>query len=203
MPFRPRCNQGTFDGASNQSSPPGMQRAVGYKMHCSFVSPIPFNYAVQKGRRIVSERGVSATKTRQYHPESRTRVTISEAATQGYFRLWCHLAGKFNQSEPSSQHVVDGHPRGVTKGRRRFLYHKTSSDDSGCGSAKVCLPQLCRMPKENDPGLCSTPHCEDDSEVLPAYSTEARGHLHVEHGLPRCGREHSRRFCGRLRRAKR
>ena len=42
--------------ASNQSSPPGMQRAVGYKMHCSFVSPIPFNYAVQKGRRIVSER---------------------------------------------------------------------------------------------------------------------------------------------------
>ena len=70
--------------ASNQSSPPGMQRAVGYKMHCSFVSPIPFNYAVQKGRRIVSECGVSATKTRQYHPESRTRVTISEAATQGY-----------------------------------------------------------------------------------------------------------------------
>ena len=70
--------------STNQSSPPGMQRAVGYKMHCSFVSPIPFNYAVQKGRRIVSERGVSATKTRQYHPESRTRVTISEAATQGY-----------------------------------------------------------------------------------------------------------------------
>ena len=70
--------------SSNQSSPPGMQRAVGYKMHCSFVSPIPFNYAVQKGRRIVSECGVSATKTRQYHPESRTRVTISEAATQGY-----------------------------------------------------------------------------------------------------------------------
>ena len=34
------------------------------------------------------------------------------------------------------------------------------------------------MPKENDPGLCSTPHCEDDSEVLPTYSTEARGHLH-------------------------
>ena len=57
----------------------------------------------------------------------------------GYFRLWCHLAGKFNQSEPSSQHVVDGHPRGVTKGRRRFLYHKTSSDDSGCGSAHSCV----------------------------------------------------------------
>ena len=27
---------------------------------------------------------MSATKTRQYHPESRTRVTISEAATRGY-----------------------------------------------------------------------------------------------------------------------
>ena len=145
----------------------------------------------------------SLAKTRPSPLVVETEVTISEAATQGYFRLWCHLAGKFNQSEPSSQHVVDGHPRGVTKGRRRFLYHKTSSDDSGCGSAKVCLPQLCRMPKENDPGLCSTPHCEDDSEVLPTYSTEARGHLHVEHGLPRCGREHSRRFCGRLRRAKR
>ena len=25
--------------STNQSSPPGMQRAVGYKMHCSFVSP--------------------------------------------------------------------------------------------------------------------------------------------------------------------
>ena len=99
--------------------------------------------------------------------------------------------------------MYTAHPRGVTKGRRRFLYHKTSSDDSGCGSAKVCLPQLCRMPKENDPGLCSTPHCEDDSEVLPTYSTESRGHLRVEHGLPRCSREHSRRFCGRLRRAKR
>ena len=32
-----------------------MQRAVGYKMHCSFVSPIPFNYAVQKRRRLVRE----------------------------------------------------------------------------------------------------------------------------------------------------
>ena len=44
-----------------------------------------------------------------------------------------------------------GHPRGATKGRRRFVHYKTSSDDSGCGSAKVCLPQLCRMPKENEP----------------------------------------------------
>ena len=33
--------------ASNQSSPPGMQRAVGYKMHCSFVSPIPFNCGIR------------------------------------------------------------------------------------------------------------------------------------------------------------
>ena len=27
-----------------------------------------------------------------------------------------------------------GHPRGATKGRRRFVHYKTSSDDSGCGS---------------------------------------------------------------------
>ena len=40
---------------SNQCVPPDMQRAVGYKMHCSFVSPIPFNYAVQKRRRLVWE----------------------------------------------------------------------------------------------------------------------------------------------------
>ena len=164
--------------------------AVGYKRHCSF---IPFNYAVQKRRRLVREHSEELSKN----------APIASRDGRGGIQQWRHLAGKFNQSEPSSQHVVDGHPRGVTKGRRRFLYHKTSIDDSGCGSAKVCLPQLCRMPKENDPGLCSTPHCEDDSEVLPTYSTESRGHLRVEHGLPRCSREHSRRFCGRLRRAKR
>ena len=44
---------------TNQSSPLDMQRAVGYKMHCSFV---PFNYAVQKRRRIVSERGEELSK---------------------------------------------------------------------------------------------------------------------------------------------
>ena len=101
MPFRRGVIRGHSTVASNQSSPPGMQRAVGYKMHCSFVSPIPFNYAVQKGRRIVSERGVSATKTRQYHPESRTRVTISEAATQGYSTVAPPIArDSSNQSSP-------------------------------------------------------------------------------------------------------
>ena len=45
--------------STNQSSPPGMQRAVGYKMHCSFV---PFNYAVQKRRRLVRERGEELSK---------------------------------------------------------------------------------------------------------------------------------------------
>ena len=45
--------------STNQSSPPGMQRAVGYKMHCS---SIPFNYAVQKGRRIVRERSEELSK---------------------------------------------------------------------------------------------------------------------------------------------
>ena len=53
--------QGARD-SPNQSSPPGMQRAVGYKMHCSFVSPIPFNYAVQKRRRLVRERGEELSK---------------------------------------------------------------------------------------------------------------------------------------------
>ena len=48
--------------SSNQSSPPGMQRAVGYKMHCSFVSPIPFTYAVQKRRRLVRERSEELSK---------------------------------------------------------------------------------------------------------------------------------------------
>ena len=47
---------------TNQSSPLDMQRAVGYKMHCSFVSPIPFNYAVQKRRRLVRERGEELSK---------------------------------------------------------------------------------------------------------------------------------------------
>ena len=48
--------------STNQSSPPGMQRAVGYKMHCSFVSPIPFNYAVQKRRRLVREHSEELSK---------------------------------------------------------------------------------------------------------------------------------------------
>ena len=48
--------------STNQSSPPGMQRAVGYKMHCSFVSPIPFNYAVQKRRRLVREHSEVLSK---------------------------------------------------------------------------------------------------------------------------------------------
>ena len=47
---------------SNQCVPPGMQRAVGYKMHCSFVSPIPFSYAVQKRRRLVREHSEELSK---------------------------------------------------------------------------------------------------------------------------------------------
>ena len=33
------------------------------------------------------------------------------------------------------------------------------------------------------PRVVFNTHCEDDSEVLPTYSTEARGHLHVEHDV--------------------
>ena len=66
--------------ASNQSSPPGMQRAVGYKMHCSFVSPIPFNYAVQKRRRLVREHSEELSKTRPSPLVVETEVTISRGA---------------------------------------------------------------------------------------------------------------------------
>ena len=59
MPFRRGVIRGHSTVASNQSSPPGMQRAVGYKMHCSFV---PFNYAVQKRRRLVRERSEELSK---------------------------------------------------------------------------------------------------------------------------------------------
>ena len=62
MPFRRGVIRGHSTVASNQSSPPGMQRAVGYKMHCSFVSPIPFNYAVQKRRRLVREHSEELSK---------------------------------------------------------------------------------------------------------------------------------------------
>ena len=69
--------------STNQSSPPGMQRAVGYKMHCSFVSPIPFNYAVQKRRRLVRESYYtvrSLAKTRPSPLVVETEVTISRGA---------------------------------------------------------------------------------------------------------------------------
>ena len=70
---------------SNQCVPPGMQRAVGYKMHCSFVSPIPFSYAVQKRRRLVREHSEELSKKTRPSPlVVETEVTISEAATQGY-----------------------------------------------------------------------------------------------------------------------
>ena len=48
--------------------------------------------------------------------------------SRGLVGLSSARSSRFAQSEQSSLHVVDGHPRGVTKGRRRFLYHKTSSD---------------------------------------------------------------------------
>ena len=56
----------------------------------------------------------SLAKTRQYHPESRTRVTISEAATRGVFNsgatyrleLQCyHLAGKSERNNNSHNNI--------------------------------------------------------------------------------------------------
>ena len=83
MPFRPSAIRGHSTVASNQSSPPGMQRAVGYKRHCSFISPIPFNYAVQKRRRLVRESYYtvrSLAKTRPSPLVVETEVTISRGA---------------------------------------------------------------------------------------------------------------------------
>ena len=52
--------------STNQSRPPGMQRAV------------------QKGRGIVENAVWSATKTRQYHLESRTRMPFRRGAIRGH-----------------------------------------------------------------------------------------------------------------------
>ena len=71
--------------ASNQSSPPGMQRAVGYKRHCSFISPIPFNYAVQKRRRLVRERSEELSKNASVTCRGNTSSAISPRCNQGTF----------------------------------------------------------------------------------------------------------------------
>ena len=52
--------------STNQSRPPGMQRAV------------------QKGRRIVENAVWSATKTRPYHLESRPRMPFRRGAIRGH-----------------------------------------------------------------------------------------------------------------------
>ena len=79
-------------------------------------------------------RARHATKTRQYDPESRPRMPFRPRCNQGTFDGGAtYRQYPTNQSLPPSIpiDVVEckgGHPRGVTKGRRRFLYHKTSSD---------------------------------------------------------------------------
>ena len=79
----------------------------------------------------------SLAKTRPSPLVVETEVTISEAATQGYFRLWCHLST--NQSLPpsmSSTVTLEELQKGgggsftikpavtiAAVGRRRFAYH--------------------------------------------------------------------------------
>ena len=73
--------------STNQSSPPRLQCAVGYKRHCYFISPIPFNYAVQKRRRLVRESYYavrSLAKTRPLPVVVETEVTISRGAIRGH-----------------------------------------------------------------------------------------------------------------------
>ena len=77
--------------ASNQSSPPGMQRAVGYKMHCSFVSPIPFNYAVQKRRLFVHEIGGAQRKHVNIIRSHGHECHFAEVQP-GDIRRWRHLS---------------------------------------------------------------------------------------------------------------
>ena len=68
---------------TNQCVPPGMQRAVGYKMHCSFVSPIPFSYAVQKGRRLVRERSEELSKNTSASARCLESSAISQRCNPG------------------------------------------------------------------------------------------------------------------------
>ena len=45
----------------------------------------------------------------------------------------------------------DVHPRRVAKGRRRLVYHKTSSDDRRSVLGSLYLPSLCRLQNASSP----------------------------------------------------
>ena len=91
-----------------------MQRAVGYKMHCSFVSPIPFNYAVQKRRRFVSERGVLSNENTSISSGVTDTSDNFRSCNPGVFNsgatyrleLQCyHLAGKSERNNNSHNNI--------------------------------------------------------------------------------------------------
>ena len=81
-----------------------------------------------------------------------------------------------------------------------MVYHKTTCDDSICGSTTLSLSSLCRMRKESDPEhgraiwLRPPPRCRYKSNVPLEGSTETRRHLHVEHCLRRRSRGHYEDF---------
>ena len=144
--------QGARD-SPNQSSPPGMQRAVGYKMHCSFVSPIPFNYAVQKRRRIVRERSEELSKNASISSGVTDTSDNFRSCNPGVFdggttyrlELQCyHLAGKSERNTNSHNNNNKGlsmssnakavtllwNPRKMTEGPTRPLVNMNGKKPS-------------------------------------------------------------------------
>ena len=92
--------------STNQSSPPGMQREVGYKRHCSFISPIPFNYAVQKRRRLVREHSEERNENTSMSSGVTDTNAISPRCNQGTFDGGATYRSRFVQSEQSSRHAT-------------------------------------------------------------------------------------------------
>ena len=82
--------QGARD-STNQSSPPGMQREVGYKMHCSFVSPIPFCDTVPAPRLFVHEIGGAQRKHVNVIRSHGHECHFAEVQP-GDIRRWRHLS---------------------------------------------------------------------------------------------------------------
>ena len=76
----------------------------------------------------------SATKTRQYHPESRTRVPFRRGAIRGHYTVAPPITVPVDQSEPSSRHATQ---RCINV--RHAAGH--SPDAITCGDTRVAADQ--------------------------------------------------------------
>ena len=86
--------------------------------------------SVRKGRRIVVNAVWSATKTRQYHPESRTRMLFRRGAIRGHSTVAHPIArDSSNQSRPPGIQCA-----GVGSRRVSATMHKCVT----CGRAFAC-----------------------------------------------------------------